>query len=91
MLKAEDSDYSQKILSVFKNEGLRLLRISNYKVWKDGNMPIELISNKYFDTKMDYIHQNPVKAGLVEYEEEYLFSSARNYSELPVVLDIEFP
>ena len=91
MLKADNCDHSQKMLSVFENEGMRLRRISNYKVWKDGNMPIELISNKYFDTKMDYIHRNPVKAGLVEYEEEYLFSSARNYSELPAVLDIEFP
>jgi hypothetical protein len=31
-------------------------------------------------TKLDYIHNNPVKAGLVENPEDYRFSSARNYS-----------
>ena len=30
-------------------------------------------------TKLDYIHNNSVKAGLVEYSEDYRFSSARNY------------
>jgi len=90
-LIADKSEQLKKWLSVFENEGLRLKRIKNYKVWKDGNMPIELISNKYFDTKLDYIHQNPVKANLVEREEDYLFSSARNYSELPSVLEIEIP
>ena len=31
-------------------------------------------------TKLDYIHNNPVKAGIVDSPEKYLFSSARNYS-----------
>ncbi|RPI06610.1 MAG: hypothetical protein EHM64_02410 [Ignavibacteriae bacterium] len=30
-------------------------------------------------TKLGYIHNNPVKAGLVENPEDYIFSSARNY------------
>jgi len=30
-------------------------------------------------TKLEYIHNNPVKAGIVDSPEEYLFSSARNY------------
>jgi putative transposase len=29
--------------------------------------------------KLDYIHNNPVKAGMIESPEEYLYSSARNY------------
>lgn len=28
---------------------------------------------------MNYIHQNPVKAGIVENAQDYLYSSARNY------------
>ena len=36
-------------------------------------------SNKMFWTKLKYIHNNPVKAGLVEKAEEYQYSSARNY------------
>jgi len=29
--------------------------------------------------KMDYIHLNPVRAGLVEKEEEYIWSSCADY------------
>lgn len=32
-----------------------------------------------FYTKLNYIHNNPVKAGLVNYPGEYRYSSARNY------------
>lgn len=34
---------------------------------------------KMFWTKLNYIHQNPVEAGLVERPEQYKYSSARNY------------
>jgi len=36
-------------------------------------------NEKMFWTKLKYIHNNPVKAGLVEKPEEYKYSSARNY------------
>jgi putative transposase len=38
-----------------------------------------LFTNKFLDQKMDYIHMNPVAAGIVEEPEEYLLSSARDY------------
>jgi hypothetical protein len=31
------------------------------------------------DSRVDYIHKNPVRAGWVEKDEDYLYSSARNY------------
>ncbi len=40
----------------------------------------EVIRNQQmFLTKLNYIHNNPVKAGLVEQAEQYKYSSARNY------------
>lgn len=40
----------------------------------------EVIRNqKMFWTKLEYIHRNPVKAGLVYKPEDYKYSSARNY------------
>ncbi len=36
-----------------------------------------------------YIHDNPVKAGIVEKAEDYLYSSARNYASMDAVLNIE--
>ena len=37
------------------------------------------MSNKFIDQKLAYIHENPVKAGLVDEPWEYRFSSARDY------------
>jgi len=33
-----------------------------------------------FKQKIDYIHNNPVKAEIVEYAEQYKFSSAIDYA-----------
>jgi len=64
----------------------------NFTLWKEGNHPIEITSNKFFDEKLDYIHNNPVNAFLVRCPEDYLFSSARNYAglynHLEIVLEI---
>jgi putative transposase len=35
---------------------------------------------RMFWTKLRYIHNNPVKAGIVSQPEDYLYSSARNYT-----------
>jgi len=31
------------------------------------------------EQKQDYIHNNPVKAGIVDEQHDYLYSSARDY------------
>jgi len=55
-------------------------RIAKYKFWKDGLHAIFIDSTKFFEQKFHYIHQNPVEAMIVEEEEHYLFSSARDYT-----------
>jgi REP element-mobilizing transposase RayT len=88
-LEIENSNEGNIILNVFKKSGENLKRIKNYKVWQDDNRPMVLYSNKFIWQKLDYIHNNPIKAGIVEKAEEYLFSSARNYAELESVLHAE--
>jgi len=39
-----------------------------------------LIANDYEQTCFNYIHQNPVKAGLVQREIDWAYSSAREYT-----------
>jgi putative transposase len=34
---------------------------------------------EFFESKLNYIHYNPVKAGIVEKEEEYIWSSACDF------------
>jgi hypothetical protein len=39
-----------------------------------------LWSNSVIKEKIDYIHQNPVEAGLVYKPEDYVYSSATDYA-----------
>jgi putative transposase len=48
-----------------------------HQVWQEGMHPIELYSRKFTAQKLDYIHYNPVAAGIVDEPEHYLLSSAR--------------
>jgi len=52
----------------------------NFQVWQEGNYPVELHSNKFIFQKLDYIHQNPVRAGIVNNAEDYIYSSAIDYA-----------
>ena len=64
---------------------------SNYKhfqFWKKDFHPIELSSNAWIRQKLDYIHLNPVKAGIVAHPEHYLYSSASNYQNGTGILNI---
>jgi putative transposase len=50
-----------------------------YQVWEDRFDDVALYSEEVLRTKVDYIHNNPVRAGLVDSPSEYPYSSARNY------------
>jgi putative transposase len=47
--------------------------------WQEGYHGEEIVSQSFFDSKINYIHRNPVKAGIVEKEEEYMYSSCGDY------------
>ncbi|MDD3860771.1 MAG: transposase [Bacteroidales bacterium] len=78
----------QEMLSVFRKEGLRVRRNLKYKFWQDGFHPIEMFNERIFRQKLNYIHFNPVEAGIVDFPTDYEYSSARNYAEMKSVLDV---
>ena len=51
-----------------------------FRLWQSGNHPIELWSNKVINQKLNYVHQNPVEAGVVFKAEDYRYSSAYDYA-----------
>ncbi len=53
------------------------------------NHPIELSSPAFTQQKIDYIHQNPVEAGLVYRAEDYIYWSASNYADLDQIIDVD--
>ena len=77
------------MLNRFEYAGKNNNKIKNFKFWQDGNHAIEVYSEKVTWQKINYIHQNPIVEKIVYKEEDYFFSSARNYYNFPFVLDID--
>lgn len=67
------------MLEIFRKAGGMNSRNSSNQFWRQDNQPKELFSEKFTMQKLDYIHNNPVEAGIVEKAEEYIYSSARDY------------
>ncbi len=64
-----------KVLEIFKvNSADR-----EYQIWKRNPLSIDLYTHAVFMQKLDYIHSNPVKAGLCINPEDYKYSSAGFY------------
>ncbi|KAF0199661.1 MAG: hypothetical protein FD166_89 [Bacteroidetes bacterium] len=59
-----------------------------YQFWTNNNHAELIYSQKFIEQKVNYIHYNPVKNGLVEKPEDYLYSSARNYADKDALLDV---
>ena len=51
-----------------------------FKLWRDRFDDLVIDNDGTLTVKIEYIHNNPVKAGLVEDAKEWEFSSARNYT-----------
>ncbi len=67
------------------DDSLQKLRIAErkdtqrYSVYEHHPNAIRITGEDAFMQKVNYIHSNPVRAGLVEHPDEYLFSSARQW------------
>jgi len=88
MVKTEPESRREWILEHFSRAAAQHKRNNKFQVWMQHNHPIELFSNKFIWQRLNYIHNNPVKKGFVEYPEDYLYSSARNYADKEGVLDV---
>jgi REP element-mobilizing transposase RayT len=54
-----------------------------YSVWQHHPNAFRIEGEDTFMQKVNYIHQNPVRAGLVEKPEDYHFSSVRLWKGCP--------
>jgi len=60
------------------------------KIWTNNNHPEEIFSQDFLKTKMDYIHNNPVRAGLVFNASDYIYSSAMDYEGKKGLIDLSY-
>mgnify|MGYP000392122431 CR=1 FL=1 len=68
------------LLSVMLEAGKKNSKKQTYQLWRNDNHPIELYNPETTIQKLNYIHNNPVEAGIAERPEEYIYSSAKNYA-----------
>lgn len=64
-------------------------RSADKQLWTHENHAVELNTNAMLESRVRYIHNNPVDAGWVRKPEDYLYSSASNYAELDSLLEID--
>jgi len=50
-----------------------------YQFWIQDNQPKVIYTETFAAQKLEYIHNNPVDAGIVKKAEEYTYSSAIDY------------
>lgn len=77
------------IVKMMYESGRKQSNNRDFQFWQHHFHPIQLDSNELVDQKMDYIHNNPVKAGFVDKPEDYLYSSAKNYAGKQSVIAID--
>ncbi len=82
--KAIESDANESrkdwMLRLMIGEGNLNPNNKDFQFWQQHNHPIELDSNEMIDSRLNYLHNNPVKAGFVENPEDWCYSSAADYS-----------
>jgi putative transposase len=77
------------MLALFEFAAKKHKRNSIYQFWTHENHPIALETNHFIKEKLDYIHNNPVKSGMVYNSWEYVYSSASNYTGMKGIIDID--
>lgn len=66
--------------SLLKLRGETRERNHKHSVWHHHTDSLDIFGEDTFRQKVEYIHQNPVRAGLCATAEEYRFSSARQWA-----------
>jgi len=72
------------MLNRFEYAGKNDKKITNYRFWQEGNDAQEIFLNDYFNQKLNYIHDNPVKAEFVNRAEDYKYSSAIDWVPIAI-------
>ena len=77
LLKADKKDWLLNQLEYYK---LKHKSNSEYQFCREGFHPQMIYSEEVFRQKVEYIHFNPVKRGLVREPEHWRYSSAASYT-----------
>jgi REP element-mobilizing transposase RayT len=90
VINEEQESRREWLLHMFKFYANRTNANDNYKIWTGNNHPEEIFSEQFLIQKLDYLHDNPVRAGLVTAQSHYIYSSAGSYEGKQGLIDIDF-
>ena|SRR5215510_9048749 len=77
----KEKNYSTSLAKLEHHERERNYR---YSLWQTEKNVLQIFSEGMFMQKLNYIHQNPVREGLVETATDYRWSSARLWQSCPL-------
>jgi REP element-mobilizing transposase RayT len=89
-IQEETESRKDWLLYMFKFYANRTNENEVFKLWTGSNHPEVIYSKDFLLSKLNYIHQNPVRAGIVAEPEHYIYSSATNYSNNNGIIEIDF-
>jgi putative transposase len=76
------------MLWLMERAGKKNSNIEGKQFWQQHNQPIELWSYEVVEQKLNYIHNNPVVAGLVTEPHHWKYSSAGDYAGIRGMVDV---
>jgi putative transposase len=87
-IKEEPESRRDWMLFQFNIRGKMNRKNEDYQLWTHDNHPIELNTNEMIDQRLNYIHENPVRAGFVDESIHYPYSSAGDYADKKGLVEI---
>ena len=88
-IQSEPESRREWMLERFKLATESHSRNTNFQFWQLGNHAEEIYSEKFMWSKIDYIHFNPVRAGIVYNPQDYIYSSSSNYIDSKGIIEVE--
>ena len=79
ILEQLQSEECQWLLRQFENRRAEHKTESAYQVWQEGVHPQAIVGDEMMLQKLEYLHNNPVKRGLVAAPEHWRYSSAHEW------------
>jgi REP element-mobilizing transposase RayT len=90
-IKEGPESRSDWMLKRFEFAAKSNLRNTNFQFWQINNHPEEIFTEQFMWSKINYIHMNPIRAGIVSKASDFLYSSASNYVLKKGILDVSIP
>ena len=87
-------DYLRKNNDVFTLSNLRNKKLKHkidqeFQVWQEGFHPEPILNMAMLKNTIEYIHYNPVKSGLAQFPDGWIYSSHNDYQGKPGKIRVE--